>query len=874
MHDETTSALAGAPPTGDDDARDTRLRRGTTIGRYIVIERLGTGGMGDVYAAWDEDLRRRVALKLVRPRPGESTQRPVLQEARALARLQHPHVVAVHDVGADDDLVFVSMALLEGQNAKQWLAENKPSADERTQVLLQCARGLAAAHQAGLVHHDVKPSNVMIETREGGPWASLIDFGIAADADDETQRGGTRAYMAPEVRAGGGGSARADQYSLALLGVELLSGTRPISEDLAEGRLGPVGPAKDALARALRADPAERHPDVDALLRALERSRRPPNRRASWMAGGLAVALGLGTWAAAPSASNRCAEAATAALADAVPQRDAHLRLLAEASPDVAQSLTTRLSQWDTRWTGARAQACSSGDEEGSQQCLDSEAREVGALLDVAAAQPGARWQVLGALTRNLDADRCATGSGAPPLTDGLARAGALEIAAAFDEAYGVAEAERTAAQTHGDVPRELAAVYRLGSIERRRDNFDAAVALTEQAMQLAGAARDPRTQTHAALERVESWISLGTYDAAREGVAMSRSFVAAAGDPPDLLSYWHYVKGRTFEVTSAFDEAAAAYEVALEIREQTDADSLYVADTLRSLGYVNARRNRCEDGDAQLQAAVAVYVARLGAGSPSEAYCLSARAQCLAQGGDVEQALTLSREAARILETTRGSTSEDLAKILTMQGAILGGQGLLEQAREPFTRALAIRTELLGPEHPETILAATNLGWMLLTLGELDAAEPMLTEALAGATALRGPDHPKNASILGAMAALYGAREQFEDAMSYQRRGLAAAEASPQASNAMTLVTPLVNLGELALKAGRLDEATDAYHRAHAIARDAPNGTRGPLWGAVNLGLGTLALRRGDTTKAESSFEEAVKAQPSLQAQVDALRE
>lgn len=878
MHDDTTSALVGAPRTGDESAVDetNRLRRGTTVGRYIVIDRLGGGGMGDVYSAWDEDLRRRVALKIIRPREGADLRAQVLSEARALARLRHPHVVAVHDVGEDADSVFVSMALLEGADLRGWAKDAEPDPNARLDVILQCADGLAAAHDAGLVHHDVKPSNVVVETRDGQPWVSLIDFGLAADVDaGDVPRGGTLAYMAPEARTTLLGSARADQWSLALVAVELLTGDRPTAEALSAGRIGACGSATAALRRALSDDVDARHPDVHAFAEALRRGMQRRARGAAYgVLGGVSL-LAAGTWAAAAREEPDCGAVARAQLGVLAPGREASLRTFEAVAPEVAASVSVQLERWTARWTEAYAQTCQAPQSSVRRACLEGEAREVSALLRVGAADEAtgaARWAVLGSLNGAVSEDRCSGPSGRPALSEGLAEAFALEVASRFDDAFDVATSELEAAREESDRASTIAALYRLASVERRRDNFERALALGADAMKLAAVHGDRWTQARAVAERVEVWISLGEYDRALEAAQLSRPVVATAGDPPDLLSYWHYEEGRSFESVSRYDDAVASYQRSLDIHGETDPESLYVADALRSMGYAQSRMNRCDEGQKNLRASIDIYAHQLGDGSPSEAYSLSALAQCQAQGGDIEAALVSSKRAEEILAGTLGLQSEGLAKILTMQGVIIASQGDYAAARDPYERALKIRTATKGSAHPETIVAATNFGWMLVALGEAEAAAPILEAAMQGAVELRGAEHHDNHQLLGAMAALHDARGDLDAAISMQRRALKAVQSGPEASNPMTLVPALTNLGEVLAKAKRYDEASSSYARAWSILDTAPDGHRSMFWAHVNLGRAKLAHAKGED--AQSFIDAAVLANPELVAEVAALRE
>ena len=294
------------------------------IGRYRVLERRGEGAMGVVYAALDERLGRKVAIKLLHPHfAGDPTGRArLLREAQAMARLRHDNVVLIYDVGthgADEEQVFIAMELVEGCNLDAWLRQAPRSLEERLAVFLQAGRALAAAHRAGVLHRDFKPENVLVDA---GGRARVLDFGLAralaapaaGDPEDSlseplTRTGsilGTPAYMAPEQLRGDPVDARADQFSFCVALYDALYGERPFA---AVQRFQPLrivhvpkdsrvpGAVRRALLRGLAEDPAARFPDMDALLAAL----RPPiPRRRGWLAGlPLVAGAGIGAWMAA-----------------------------------------------------------------------------------------------------------------------------------------------------------------------------------------------------------------------------------------------------------------------------------------------------------------------------------------------------------------------------------------------------------------------------------------------------------------------------------------------------------------------------------------------------------------------------------------------
>jgi eukaryotic-like serine/threonine-protein kinase len=320
------------------------------VGRFIVLDVVGAGGMGLVYAAYDPELDRKIAVKVVRaagftgPRASAGRSR-LMREAQVMARLSHPNVVTVHDVGVVDDAVFIAMEFVDGVTLRTWLQgqtsdATEPGASRSTirmvaarrwqtvlDLFIKAGRGLAAAHEVGVIHRDFKPDNVLVG-RDGR--VKVLDFGLAkgweaAEAEavdglaapegparevaEDSQVGtvlGTPAYMAPEQHEGKPCDARADQFSFCVALWEGLYGARPFAgktpTDIAEatwrGEVQPV--PRDSrvprwlhrvLLRGLACEPNMRYPDMRRLLAELERDR--DRMRRLWLVGGVAAMLGL-----------------------------------------------------------------------------------------------------------------------------------------------------------------------------------------------------------------------------------------------------------------------------------------------------------------------------------------------------------------------------------------------------------------------------------------------------------------------------------------------------------------------------------------------------------------------------------------------------
>ena len=350
-----TEPLAGSHEPEHGEHGDAAIGRGASVGRYVLLDRLGSGGMGVVYAAWDPELDRRVAIKLIADRKQSLHQQlraRLKREAQAMAKLDHPNVVKVFDVGEAGGSLFVAMEYVDGVSLRRWLADAKRSGPEILAAFRAAGQGLAAAHAQGVVHRDFKSDNVLV-ARDGR--VRVLDFGLASlaatsDAGEghesdgvaephEVQSGsseaheesdawtlpgspssahesdaraltvpgtviGTPAYMAPEQQRGLATDARTDQYTFCAALWEALTGTLPfgrgsLAASRAEtGQLGAFdrsdvhADVQQVLRRGLAWDPKARWPDMLALLDALE----PPAPRRRWLAvavGVVAVTLGV-----------------------------------------------------------------------------------------------------------------------------------------------------------------------------------------------------------------------------------------------------------------------------------------------------------------------------------------------------------------------------------------------------------------------------------------------------------------------------------------------------------------------------------------------------------------------------------------------------
>ncbi len=445
MTDSRDDTLLGSRVSATDRRRDAVVvpARGTEIGRFLVTAELGRGAMGSVHVAYDADLDRRVAIKVLYESlgPTAARRRELLGEAQSLARIQHPNVVAVHDVGVWQDHVYLAMEYVEGETLAAWQRARSPSLRALVEVFIAAAEGLAAAHEAGVVHRDFKPSNVLVGANGR---VVVVDFGlaIARGSDDGSAvrrsiaaHAGTPAYMSPEQYAGGALDGRSDQFSFCVALFEAVAGARPFRGDsvaaLAAAITGgvPDRARVDAIPRRLRAillrglSPAgaDRFPSMRSLVAALRGAVRPrwPGRPAVVGTAALAATLG-GLAYRGSTPAGRCVPGAEAIeavwpahvrAAQLVVSQDAGAAWLAERNDYLRGALDRYLARWAELHDATCVPEGAAADDHLARDrasCLDNRYAAARGLIELLA-RDGVELTRLDALLAALpDLDECA----------------------------------------------------------------------------------------------------------------------------------------------------------------------------------------------------------------------------------------------------------------------------------------------------------------------------------------------------------------------------------------------------------------------------------------------------------------------------------
>jgi tetratricopeptide (TPR) repeat protein len=732
---ETAKSLRFA---GGSAPQEPALPRGHVIGRYQLLGVLGIGGMGIVYEAHDPELDRLVALKLLRAdiEGGDDTealQRRLSREAKAMAKLSHENVLMVYDAGTYEGRVFVAMERVDGMAARAWLKSAPRRWQEVLKLYVKAGQGLAAAHQAGLVHRDFKPDNVLVGN-DGR--VRVTDFGLAramgraaspsrsdARAPDAVRIAsratfpsdsppsvlgaavGTPGYMAPERMLGKAADERSDQFSFCVALYEGLYGKNPFARTI-EGRLAEVSASKTAvppstpriparvrraMLRGLSASPSDRYASMVDLLAVLEKRPWPARYVPPILAAAVVVVTFVAQRQLAHAPPPACGDPAArlAGVWDAARKADVQRAFAATQvayATDSWDRVSRLLDDYTARWTKMSSEACEATRVRHVQSeelydlravCLDDRLRSVGALTAVFAEADGKVVKNAIDAVQQLPAlDSCANKtallSGARPLSD---PAMAARAAAVRD---GIAKA--SALEGAGKY-RESLAVAENSLAEARKLGYSPVEA--------------------EALYRV----GLIEYDLDDRNAAAS-----------------------TQKETAAVAEASGSYELA--------------ARAWSKLAFLTGyEERRYEDGRRFLRYA-ATAIERLGGSEELEAERLRILGVLAWAEGNPTEALEIHKRSKQLFERAVGPMSLDVADALDSLAGDYGNLGEYRESLDAETQALDIYEHADGPLHPDLARFLGNLGQAQAQLGRYGVALASYRRGVDIAERTLGTDH------------------------------------------------------------------------------------------------------------------------------------
>ncbi len=846
---------------GSQGATDPKagLSPGTRLGRYVVLEELGTGGMGMVFAAYDPELNRKVALKLLKPRSRErkrtSSSNRLLQEAQALAKLAHPNVITVYDVGTYGEQVFVAMELVEGDTLRGWMREKTRRWDEVLEVFIPAGRGLAAAHAANLVHRDFKPENVLIG-RDGR--VRVMDFGLARPMRDDstrdslehpeddapldedsdgadkpsgvadpmlTQTGstlGTPAYMAPEQHLGRPTDARSDQFSFsvslfhALFGVRPFDGADAAALAIAKSKAQIVVPTnlsrtpswvRRHVWRGLATDPALRFESMDALLEALSDDPRVRRRKILAIAGAtVAVAGGVGGiqyWRNRPpevclEGPDRLATIWNDTRAATVASSLSRLNL---PGMDTAWGTArTTLDAYADSWTQMYTEACEATHVRGEQSARLLELRQ--SCLQERLDQIDAWATLLADPTPGMGARAARAAMHTSPLSS---CADTEALASAVDPPQG-------------------------------------------------DALRDAVSALRSDLAKVKVMAELGQYD---EALALARATYDAAGtlDYPPVFAEALFGLGQAQGMRGDTETAEDNLEDAQWKGASVKHDAIAAAAASALVHLVGHQRGDHEDGLAWSRHAEAA-IKRIGARGAMEARLLQDVGVIRSEAGDLDGAATDLARAIEIYASVPASEIDQVDATRSLAQVHLR-QGNLDQAEVDFTSAAQRGVALLGEGHPDVALAKVGLAQVQDARGRHEDALRMMSAALASARAVYPATDPALIPFLRALADSHAEHGDHAKAVEQKRAVLELQRARLGDHPAVAQV--LYEIGTSLEKAGDASQARESHTQALRMW-ERTRGNDHPDLAHALTSLGLLDVASGDSPNAVEQLERALK--------------
>jgi serine/threonine protein kinase/tetratricopeptide (TPR) repeat protein len=889
--------LAESPDPGDTQA--LQFERGATIERYTVLDKIGAGAMGVVYTAYDPRLDRRVALKVMHARPGPRGAEIVarlVREAQALAKLSHPNVVAVYDANAIGDLVYLTMELVDGASLARWLKETRRPNEEILRVFVDAGRGLAAAHQAGIVHRDFKPDNVLVG-RDGR--VRVVDFGIARGADGPEFEAVPKDLVqdTPQNTPAKGGAAEplasTDQGEVIRPRTEALADTDPASakEHLATSVMtNGLGSAIAGLSSlrltrtgALVGTPAYMAPEQHLGVRV--------DARADQFA--FCVALYEALFRTHPFPAKNYVQLTTSVLGgkiEATPTRSdvpIHVRraIIRGLAVDPAQrfptmdALIVALVPEDRRRRWALGASLAAA---GVAAALTG-----GILWAYGGEGPvceGAERHLVGVWDDDVDERMRAAfvGTGLPYATYAAEKA----AAALDDYAARWAAMQREACEaTH--VHHEQSAQLldrRMACLERHLRQVKATTELFAEAdrevVQQSAAAVDglPNLSECADKERLTRSEGRATVDGrevaelegmlaqataqrlttryrAAEGLAeaalkRSRELGAAAVEAEALV-----MLGQAAAAQGRFDRAAELHGEAVLIAERTAVDEVR-AQAMGELGAVlGGLQHRLDEGARILRQALSI-VDRVGEIGPERDKIEMYLGAVLSERGEYAAAREILRAAVERMRHGSGDRRLTLIATLNILGSLEERSGDLKAGRTYLREALALAEDRFGPDHPDVASVLNNLGVLERDAGDLAAAVAAHERALDIRLRTLGPDHPEIASSrINLGNGLLDAGE-YERASAYFESAVAVLRRNPGLEGELAMA--LYNLAVCYHLRGEYLRALPIYEEART-RDEALYGAEHPKTSFSLHGLGVALVELGRLDEAWAPLERAL---------------
>ncbi len=874
---QQTVAATQHPRTLGGTGESVALKRGEHVGRYVILRRLGEGGMGVVYAAYDPELDRRIALKLLRADSG--LQRSWLQrEAQAMAKLNHPNAVTVHDVGEHIGQVYIAMEFLEGQTLGAWQQQSR-SWREVVATYRMAGAGLAAAHDRGLVHRDFKPDNAMV-TDTGR--VCVLDFGLARpairDKSEADHRGpmvptqdalsleltaggivGTPAYLSPERFLWEDADAKSDQFAFCVALFEALYGLRPFAGDtlnklraaVLQGQIQP--PPRRArvprwlrrvVLRGLASAREDRWPSMHDLLDALARD--PTPKRIVAIATSLVLVTGAGTWGTwswqQHQRTEMCRDAGNA-IAE-LWNEETKVRIgtaMTSTGVSYADSTTdkvlTRIDAFVEKWRETRTSTCRGCEDldpalaQRADDCLDEATQRLSALLDN---------------LKQADANiirRAVTAAAALPQPARCREPDHLRLRPAMPDDPHMREQVRELQKMHVKIVSLKDAGLRVDDAVQRFYSRAKEVGwppLLNEARRELGWVLRSSDFDRSTREHEDAFYDAGTSgdDAAAMRAARGLTEVHRLAGKPEQALLW----GRAMDM--------------MRVRAGIEQRSVLAGMNSFSLGQVYRDVGQLERAEETFKQTLEIYRREYDRQHPILNTVFIELGNVAFLRDDFDTAREHYNRALELTEGAFGTGHPRLGIALGSLGNVAFKTGDMREGIRLVTRALHVFENALGPHDDNVVTALLNLGEFYVDVGELDRAAHVQHDAVERISKSRGPDHPDIGYAVSTLATIDLRRGALDEALAGYTRAAAIFETITGRERDLTLV--LHKLAAVHLRDGDTDAAIAEVNRALAVC-EGKEGLRLPEL-ELHLTLARIHLQSGDLSQADAALAEVLK--------------
>ena len=820
---EVVAAMRAARGTRPGAVADVELAVGSLVGRYRITAVRGSGAMGHVLEAEDPDLQRTIAIKVMRHLDDDDDVR-ALREGRALARLAHPGIVTIHDVGAWSGGVFLGMELVSGVTLREWVAQRRPWR-QVVRAFADVARALHAAHEQGVVHRDIKPDN-LIAGADGR--LRIVDFGLAIARDEQTTPAGTPAYMAPELVAGARADARSDQFALFVSLHELLADGVPAT-------------LRATIERGRAAAPERRFPDLAAAARALDAAASRRRRIAIGAVAVSAIAIAGFTVAAFVRRNDAgCSGGTLAGIWDTRRERAITATFAGFHLPygdAVSHTVARQLSGYANAWLAMHEDACKASPEllDLRMECLHDRAARLRSLAELFETTRERRTveNAVGLVGMLPSLDECAnrelltSQQQLPADPVGRVRVAMLhERLAAVDAARNAGHAVRAQideivaeARTLGHLRTLARALLELGAVQMLREP-DAGFATLREAMRVA-------EQAHADDIRADGALSLVGFIAHRfksaEDLARATELakdgeasIQRIGGDPLRLGHLKMSYAIVLRMGDKAKESLAEHARALALLEQAHASPVELATEQATMALALEDLGDYERSLHTLERARSVLEPVLGPSHPKIAILLDLESDVLNIKGDPAEA---KRRLDRAFSISDKLDHFDDGSALIHLAQAYGGLGQHEQQLAAAERAIAHYMKADGEGSLFTVAALEEKGTAQVALGRLDLAMATFQRTLEIRIKIFGPDDSDVAQSHRDVGGVLLRKHDFRAGRAAYSEALRIDETGARTN--LRLVVDLLGLARSDLGLRRYDDAIAEAERGRSLCNN-----------------------------------------------------